>query len=178
MKKDHMIERERQLGMPYGTARNKLNKHIMFSLVSILDLNVCFQCGKLIEDEENFSVEHKTPWLHTENPAEMFFDLDNIAFSHTSCNYSAARVNVSVKRPPGESGFKGVRPARPSRKTRGVLANPNRNRKAWVAEVRHGGKTITVGSFDTAREAAIAYDARAIEIKGKDAITNASLGLL
>ena len=37
------------------------------------------------------SIDHKTPWLHSEDPRGLFFDIDNIAFSHKSCNYSAAR---------------------------------------------------------------------------------------
>ena len=31
------------------------------------------------------------PWLDSSTPLETFFDLDNITFSHNSCNISAAR---------------------------------------------------------------------------------------
>ena len=80
-----------QLGMPHGTAANKLRKSIMFALIAETEKDTCFQCGKRIEDVDNLSVEHKIPWLDSNNPVGLFFDLDNIAFSHLSCNASAAR---------------------------------------------------------------------------------------
>lgn len=51
----------------------------------------CFQCGEPIETVEDFSIEHKVPWLDSEDPVKMFFDLTNVAFSHISCNVKAAR---------------------------------------------------------------------------------------
>ena len=87
----HMQERARQLGMPYGTARNVLNKQLMFTFVQRLGLDTCHQCGKRIESVDNLSVEHKKAWLHEPNAKELFFDLDNIAFSHHKCNSAAAR---------------------------------------------------------------------------------------
>ncbi len=84
-------ERHRQLGMNPSTAASALKKDIMFSLIKRLDEDICYQCGKRIETVKELSVEHKTPWLHTENPKETFFDLGNIAFSHLSCNSRAAR---------------------------------------------------------------------------------------
>ena len=45
------------------------------------------------------SIEHKIPWLDSDNPKELFFNLEkNIAFSHLSCNISAARQNREGKR--------------------------------------------------------------------------------
>jgi len=40
---------------------------------------------------ENFTIEHKVPWLDSEDPVKMFFDLDNIAFSHHKCNVAERR---------------------------------------------------------------------------------------
>lgn len=40
---------------------------------------------------DELSIEHKTPWLDSEDPKALFFDLNNIAFSHLSCNVSAAK---------------------------------------------------------------------------------------
>jgi hypothetical protein len=79
-----------QLGEPIGTATNRLRKNIMFSLVQAMELDTCFRCGKKIENVENFSIEHKIAWMDSENPKELFFDLDNIAFSHLKCNIGAA----------------------------------------------------------------------------------------
>lgn len=90
-KKTRAQRMQEQLGMPFGTARNILHKKIMFNLVCKLQLNTCHQCGKQIEKVEDFSVEHIIPWLYSENPEELFFDIDNISFSHFSCNSAAAR---------------------------------------------------------------------------------------
>lgn len=72
------------LGMPHGTAANKLRKRIMFSLLVRLNENFCFKCGAEIESDNELSVEHKEPWEGIS--ADLFWDLDNIAFSHLSCN--------------------------------------------------------------------------------------------
>ena len=32
-----------------------------------------------------------TPWQNSETPNNLFFDLENIAFSHLSCNSAAAK---------------------------------------------------------------------------------------
>lgn len=79
-----------QLGMNHGTAQNRLVKDILFSFINECGKNVCFHCGKSME-RQNFSIEHKTPWLDSEDPLKLFFDLDNISFSHLSCNVGAAR---------------------------------------------------------------------------------------
>ncbi len=82
------------LGMSHGTAANRLRKNILFDLICRLGLNFCHQCGTEIESAPNLSIEHKTPWLRADKPIDAFFDLDNIAFSHLSCNAGAAtRVN-------------------------------------------------------------------------------------
>ena len=83
--------RHEQLEMPFGTAQNRLRKMILFELLQKTGLNICFQCGKNIETIEELSIEHKIPWLDSDNPKELFFDLENIAFSHLSCNCKAAK---------------------------------------------------------------------------------------
>ena len=80
-----------QLGEPIGTAANKLRKMIMFALLKETNKNVCFQCKKEIELVEHLSVEHKVPWLDSNEPKTFYYALDNIAFSHISCNCGAAR---------------------------------------------------------------------------------------
>lgn len=72
--------------MPFGTAANRLRKAILFDLVCRLGLDVCHHCEKKIEDIDNFSIEHKTPWLDSDDPVGLFFDMENIAFSHLKCN--------------------------------------------------------------------------------------------
>jgi hypothetical protein len=91
------------LGEPFGTATNKLRKSILFKLVKELNLDICFRCEKRIEDINNFSIEHKIAWQSSKNPVEMFYDLDNIAFSHLDCNCKAR--NTRAPRP-GNAGEK------------------------------------------------------------------------
>lgn len=86
-----------QLGMPHGTATGRLKKNLMFQMMHKLGLNNCYQCGKSIDTSGELSVEHKIPWLDSEDPVGLFFDLDNIAFSHLSCNV-AAGTRDNVKR--------------------------------------------------------------------------------
>lgn len=78
------------LGMSHSTANHKLKKAIIFKFVQLNGLDICFQCEEKIESIDDLSIEHKTPWMSSENPIESFFDLDNIAFSHLSCNSAAA----------------------------------------------------------------------------------------
>ena len=78
-----------QLGMPHGTAANRFRNKILFSLLEKLGENICFQCGLKIESENDLSIEHKIPWL--DNSPDLFWDINNIAFSHLSCNVGAAK---------------------------------------------------------------------------------------
>lgn len=62
---------------------------------------------------------------------------------------------------------------------RGVHWNKRRN--CWEAQIRVGpcpGKLHSLGRFLDAIDAARAYDAAAVQLKGQGAATNASLGLL
>lgn len=84
-------KKEKQLGMPIGTAASRLRKIVMFDLVKQLNKGYCYKCGNKITDVEDFSIEHKIPWLDSEKPIKVYFDLDNIAFSHRSCNVGSRR---------------------------------------------------------------------------------------
>lgn len=95
--KKSIEKKQKQLGMPIGTASAKLRKSILFSLLRETKKNICYQCGKVIETEEELSIEHKIPYLDSDDPKRLFFDLNNIAFSHLKCNIRAARHPVTVK---------------------------------------------------------------------------------
>jgi len=92
-----------QLGISHGAAANRLRKNILFSLLCRLNENVCFKCKLVIEKVEDLSIEHKQPWEG--RSAELFWDLNNIAFSHLRCNQPHVRGNGSEERrkqnPPG-----------------------------------------------------------------------------
>jgi hypothetical protein len=83
------MKKHLQLGMNAGTASYRLTKDLLFDFV-IRAGHVCRHCGGQIA-REDFSIEHKTPWLDSDDPHGMFFDLENIAYSHYRCNVSAAR---------------------------------------------------------------------------------------
>jgi hypothetical protein len=85
-------KKSQQLGMPFGTAQGRLLKRLLFSMAQKLQLDICFQCKEKIEIVEDFSIEHKKPWLDVST--DLYWDLDNIAFSHKSCNYGAARKDI------------------------------------------------------------------------------------
>lgn len=84
------FKKNNQLGMNYSTASGRLVKDIIFNFINKTNNNFCFHCNKEMS-RDNFSVEHKIPWLDSKNPTELFFDLNNIAFSHMFCNFSKAR---------------------------------------------------------------------------------------
>lgn len=87
--------KENQLGMCLTKARARLMKSLLFRMAVKAGENNCFRCGIPIENEENLTVDHKIPWLHEEDAKELFFNLDNIAFSHPKCNILAARLTTS-----------------------------------------------------------------------------------
>ena len=78
-----------QLGVAQGTAANRLKKKIMFDFVQRLGLDNCHQCGEKIQTAKELSVEHIKPYLHSGKAEELYFDLNNIAFSHFKCNCGA-----------------------------------------------------------------------------------------
>lgn len=92
-----------QLGMPFGTATNKLRKQLLFKYVQLAGDNYCFSCGEVIEDITDFTIEHKEPWFNRDT--EQFWDLDNIAFSHAKCNvphtYRNGNSHITENAPEG-----------------------------------------------------------------------------
>lgn len=73
-----------ELGMPFGTASNRLRKMILFRFSQMLGKDICFRCGRRIDKVDDLSIEHKRPWLGVD--VALFWDLDNVAFSHLRCN--------------------------------------------------------------------------------------------
>lgn len=90
------------LGMPIGTAQGKLRKMVMFDFIQKAGQDTCFQCDKKIETVDELSLEHKKPWLG--ESLRLYWDLENIAFSHLSCNSGAARNVTDRPKKPTEHG--------------------------------------------------------------------------
>jgi hypothetical protein len=74
----------KQLGMHHATADRKLRKSLLFKFVCELHYDICFVCKNQITDIDELSIEHKQPWENIS--AELYWNLDNIAFSHVDCN--------------------------------------------------------------------------------------------
>jgi len=94
MSKNGNRRKSEQLGMPHGTASARLRKLIFFNLVQRLKQDLCYHCQRKIETVDDLSIEHKRPWL--DNDPSLFWDLENIAFSHLSCNARAADRSKSL----------------------------------------------------------------------------------
>ncbi len=93
-----MSKKQLQLGMNPSTASHRLVKDLLWDRIASEEY--CYYCDKRMS-RDTFSIEHKIPWLDSENPVELFFDLNNIAFSHRSCNVGARR-QTRTKRTPAE----------------------------------------------------------------------------
>jgi hypothetical protein len=111
------------LGMPGGTANNRLKKKIIYTLLLMLKdyrekfgsivegetedskwyypatkwLPYCSVCGKEIASEDDMTIEHIKPWEGRENGKDLYWDLDNIGFSHSWCN--RPHIAVLVPKP-------------------------------------------------------------------------------
>jgi hypothetical protein len=91
----YIEKKSQQLGINFSTATHRLHREIFFKLVQACGLDACFRCNKLIETWQELSVDHKQPWQDVS--VDLFWDLNNIAFSHKFCNGSAARRKGNVE---------------------------------------------------------------------------------
>src|SRR5688572_19160973 len=121
-----------ELGMNPSTANGRLRKIIIFEFAKQLGKDVCHQCGKKIDTIDEFSIEHKEPWMYTSDPKKLFFDIDNIAFSHLFCNFSVRRAKYAVD---SVTGY------------RGVVLRTDLTGKKYQARFWHGNKNHHLGFF-------------------------------
>lgn len=77
-------EHKRFLGIAYGTARAQLRKALLLRLAQKLGEDKCYRCERPILTPHEMSIDHKETWFRID-PA-LFWDLDNVAFSHLRCN--------------------------------------------------------------------------------------------
>ncbi len=89
------------LGMPLGTASARLKKLVLFDLVKRLGLENCYRCEQPIESADELDLDHKEPWRDVS--ADLFWNLDNVGFSHHACNIAAARKPLKKMGSPGTS---------------------------------------------------------------------------
>jgi len=160
MKDKTTKSREEQLGMSFGKANNILTRKIIFNLIEKSNENICFRCNKKIKTVNEMTIDHKIDWLHSKTPKKLFFDTKNIKFSHKVCNVCRKQESIVT----GKIQYKGV--------------HKTERKKPYRSVICIDKKRKYIGDFNNAKEAAIAYDIKSIEIFGKSAITNKKLGLL
>jgi len=84
---------EQLLGEKLSIAKSRLNKLLMYELAKKCNMDICFRCGERIVNIEDFTIDHKESWLLSDDAVKLFYDMDNIAFSHAKCNYEAGTKN-------------------------------------------------------------------------------------
>lgn len=76
--------------MPFGTAQNRLRQDLFWMLLVETGRTKCCICNEEMS-RDTFSIEHKVAWQDSDEPQELFFDLNNIDFAHRSCNCRNAK---------------------------------------------------------------------------------------
>src|ERR1700756_1607234 len=84
------------LGMPHGTACNRLRKMVLFDVLRKHGENVCFKSAEGIATPEELSIEHKEPWEGVS--IVLLWSLENSAFSHLRCNRNQRHEGGGAKR--------------------------------------------------------------------------------
>lgn len=120
------------LGMPLGTAANRLRKILMFELVKKCNLTKCHQCGKDIQTVEELSIEHKNGWQLSKNPLAAYFDIENIGFSHLRCNVAAGTRPTKIYETRRE--YQRVYESSPDQRAKKKIRNARRYQTEEVAE--------------------------------------------
>lgn len=136
----------------------------------------CFNAGSAVRgirprNEDGSRGKHKTVLMHRQilnlldgNPTVQVDHingdrLDNRKSNLRICNNLMNSFNRPATRK-STSGYKGV------------FLEKRRKIRPWIAEIRGGGVRKYVGAFDTAEEAALAYNQAAVEIHGEFARLN------
>jgi hypothetical protein len=92
-KKNNRIFKETvALGLPVSKASHTLKKRLFFNFLKQLNLDICYRCNNKILSAEELSVDHKIEWRY--DKPELFWDLNNIAYSHRKCNKPRSRKGI------------------------------------------------------------------------------------
>jgi hypothetical protein len=83
------VRKTQILGESFSNANYRLSRDLLFHFAVVKSGHHCHRCGEPLT-RETFSIEHIEDWMNHEDPVAMFFDLDNIAYSHIACNTQAA----------------------------------------------------------------------------------------
>ena len=83
--------------MSATTAKHRLERMILFQLIQQTQRDKCYVCDYRIEEVDQLSIEHKLPWYGDDRDSNLYWNLDNIAFSHRKCNLPHRRGNGGIK---------------------------------------------------------------------------------
>jgi hypothetical protein len=89
-------KKTKQLGMNPSTASGRLVKDLLWNLIETTGQDACCKCSEPMS-RETFSIEHVTPWLDSGDPVGLYFDLENISYSHLRCNIKDARTKAPAQ---------------------------------------------------------------------------------
>jgi hypothetical protein len=143
----HLEIWKEQLGMDFGKANQRLFKMMVWKMATKCGMDKCSHCKQRIEEPENLSLEHIVPWRGIEGrPArpELFWDLDNIAFSHIWCNAGTPTRGQGNRKYFGVDNYADRRKEKNYQKIRARLGMNN--------------KLLDLGYWDDEIKAAISYD--------------------
>jgi len=83
--REKYLSLSKMLGMSRTTARHRLYRNLIWDMFTKLHGRICYRCkGPLHNDD--WHIDHIQPWAIASKPAEMYFNLENIALSHSKCN--------------------------------------------------------------------------------------------
>lgn len=88
-------KKQLQLGINPSTASNRLVKDLLWNFIKTAGQDNCCKCGEPMT-RETFSIEHVVPWLDSDDPVGLYFDIGNIRYSHLRCNIECARKSNKI----------------------------------------------------------------------------------
>ncbi len=147
------------LNMEFGKANHRLFRKIMFEWCVQLGLNECTKCHKTINKIEEWTVEHIRPWHSANVDADkkaLYFDLNNIGYSHLHCNCGSANLGK------GKSGYNGV----------DWYVNKRTGYQNWRARLKVGNKHMALVHHDDPVICAENYDMGVLKYRNGEGVLN------
>lgn len=87
-------KKKEQLKINPSTASGRLVKDLLWDFILKSGKGICCKCGKEMT-RATFSIEHLKPWLDSDDPIGLYFDINNIAYSHLTCNSGDRRRTLA-----------------------------------------------------------------------------------
>lgn len=144
---EYLDEYKELLGDSFGKLNAQLKGRYLFYLVKKLNKNICFRCGQSIDSSEEFSIEHKIPYIN--GNSNLYLDLSNIDFAHRKCNSGESKKGT------GKFKYFGISRIYVDRPDKGFK---NYNATCNIPNGTKGTRQKSLSCFETQEEAAICRD--------------------